>query len=108
MDNRIKSTEITTDEGSDKQTIYETTSLQSINYIKTHLNIIQKTGYTPLPKRDLIKSCMANLQKKYSRERINSRNYLLEPIVSKTKKKIYLGFFKEMLVWRKSIGHIKK
>lgn len=105
MDNNIpKSTEITTDEGSDIQTIYETTSLQSINKIKTQAKLLTLNQNTT-PINIIKKSCSLFFHHKYNK--IN-QNFMLEPIINKAKKKQYLTNYKEIMISRKTTNNVKK
>jgi len=93
----LKSTEITTDEGSDKQIIYETSTLPSIYQIKIQLKakFIIKTQ----------KQCRQLLHMKYSKD---NQNYMLDPVTNSKLKKKLNNNFKEMMVWRKTNNNIKK
>ncbi len=102
MDSIPKSTEMTTDEGSDKQTIYETTSLQSINKIKTQAKLLSKPSLTSLT--NIKKNCLETLHHKYSKA---NQRLMIDPIV-KTKKRQYLLYFKEMMTWIKTTNNIRK
>ena len=93
MDNNIQSTEITTDEGGKIQTIYETTTLQSINHIET-INSLLSRNIMSL--KLLMQNCSITMHEKYSK--IN-QIFSLEPIAKNSKRK-NLTMFKEMVIWR--------
>jgi len=99
MDSIPKSIELTTDEGNDKQPIYETTSLPSINKINSQIILTSLK-----PSSSLEKYCSNSMYSKYSRVNLK---FMLDPI-NKKAKKIYLNNFKEMITWKKASNNIKK
>lgn len=103
-----KSSEFTyLDEGSDKQSIYETTTLQSINQIKTVINNrLYDDDEEEQPSFYMLKRhCVENLHEKYSKLNMN---FMPEKVHPRLKRK-RLNDYIEMVTWKKPFpNNIKK
>jgi len=104
MDNiPLSTTEITSNEGCDKQIIYVTTTFQSINKIQIQTKYLSTLNLPSL--HFLRKQGLHNMSNKYSKV---NQCFILDPIASSQKKKLLINNFKEMVIWRKTTSIIKR